>query len=95
MPHERIRSYTSWSPDIYVVWDKRANLMQSVEKTFADLSASEGEKEYLPLGVNLKVVDKDTPDYREIVGAQLDREAINRLIRALRRARDQEFGKDE
>lgn len=43
-------------------------------------------------GLGIKTVDPDSADG---LWVSLDREAINRLIRVLRKARDQAFGIDE
>lgn len=73
--------YIPMVPIVYVRWGREQNFVQIVTKA---TDANGG-----------RYAAGDETDFTDGMYVDLDREAINRLIRNLRRARDQAFGRDE
>lgn len=98
MPKERIPAATLTPFDVIVSWSRDGTVQ------VATTAADAGERlsrwtEEVPSGSPTDGPTKTEPgsrfDYFDGWHVDLDRQRVNELIRILRRARDQAFGRDE
>ena len=85
MPRENVRSTCYSNIRLVVTWSKDGVALSGEDKLTRLVDV--GIEEWPEGATNV--------DVPEGIYTHLDRDAINRLIRSLRRARDQVFGRDE
>jgi len=97
MPKERIRSVTAFAFDVTVSWNRDGKVQVATVAADAD-ERLRAWTESAPEGAPIDQPETQPgTSFRFFDGwhVDLDRPQINELIRVLRRARDQAFGRDE
>lgn len=97
MPKERIQSCTTSQFDVIVAWNRDGTVQVATTASDAD-ERLRNWTESSPAGSPLAQPETQPgTSFRHFGGWHVDlgRQQINELIRVLRRARDQAFGRDE